>query len=90
MSTFLTFLYAMASYPDIQKKAQAELDAAVGRDRQPSLADRESLPYLNALLTECLRWMPTVHLGIAHRSLEDDVYKGYLVPGGSILVANIW
>lgn len=41
------FLLAMMQYPDVQKKAQAELDSVLGAgpDRMPTFADRERLPY---------------------------------------------
>jgi len=46
----------MILYPDVVRKAQAELDTVVGQDRLPSFSDRESLPYINALVLEVLRW----------------------------------
>lgn len=84
-----TFL-AMALYPEVQKKAQAELDAVVGPDRLPNFEDRDSLVYIAAIIKESLRWFNVTPLGISHRSVEDDVVSGYFVPAGSILVANIW
>jgi cytochrome P450 len=42
--------------PDVQKKAQEELDSVIGTDRLPDLADRLLLPYVNAIVTEVLRW----------------------------------
>lgn len=36
------FLYLIL-YPDVQKKAQQEIDTVVGRDRLPSLQDRPKL-----------------------------------------------
>ncbi|KAG6327363.1 hypothetical protein ID866_11726 [Astraeus odoratus] len=50
------FYLAMTLYPHVMKKAQAELDAVVGTNRLPTFADRSSLPYLEALFTELLRW----------------------------------
>lgn len=46
----------MTLYPDVQKKAQAELDAVVGMKRLPAFEDRPSLPYCEAMFTELLRW----------------------------------
>ena len=43
-------------YPQVQKRAQAELDAVIGRDRLPTLDDRPRLPYIEALCKELLRW----------------------------------
>lgn len=46
----------MILYPEVAQKAQAEIDAVVGQDRLPSFADRERLPYINALVLEVMRW----------------------------------
>lgn len=46
----------MLLHPDVQKKAQAEIDAVVGPDRLPSFDDREHLPYVDAVCKELLRW----------------------------------
>jgi cytochrome P450 len=54
----------MAMFPDAQRRAREELDSVVGGNRLPDFSDRESLPYLDALLLETLRWNPTVPLGI--------------------------
>ena len=59
----MVFVLAMVLYPDVQKRAQAEMDSVVGRDRLPTFEDRESLPYLEAVLRELLRWQPIVPLG---------------------------
>ncbi|KAG5220605.1 cytochrome P450 [Salix suchowensis] len=42
--------------PEVQKKAQAELDAVVGPNRLPTFQDRPNLPYMNAVALEALRW----------------------------------
>ena len=46
----------MLHFPDVQKRAQAELDAVVGHDRMPEYEDRENLPYVRALINETLRY----------------------------------
>lgn len=53
----------MALNPSVVKKAQLELDAVVGTDRLPSFADREHLPYINALVKEVFRWNSVVPTG---------------------------
>ena len=55
---------AIVNYPEVQAKAQAELDAAVGPDRLPEFVDRVNLPYINAVISELLRWQPVVPMGI--------------------------
>ena len=54
---------AMALYPEVQKKAQAEIDTVVGQNRLPDFEDRPSLPYINAVVKESLRWHLVVPLG---------------------------
>ena len=56
----------MTCFPEVQRKAQAEIDAVIGHDRLPTIADRERLPYLNALLLEVLRWMPVAPMGMLY------------------------
>ena len=46
----------MILHPEVVQKAQAEIDEVVGQDRLPSFADRERLPYINALVLEVMRW----------------------------------
>ena len=53
----------MVLHPEVQRKAQEELDAVVGTDRLPSLVDRENLPYVESVMKETLRWHPVTPLG---------------------------
>jgi hypothetical protein len=53
----------MTLYPNVMRKAQAELDAIVGRDRLPTFQDKDSLPYIRAIIKETLRWRPVGPLG---------------------------
>ena len=45
----------MLMHPDVQKRAQEELDRVVGTDRLPTLDDRENLPFVNAVIMEVMR-----------------------------------
>ena len=55
-----SFMLAMTLFPDIQKRAQAEIDIVVGDGRLPSFEDRERLPFVEAIVKELLRWRPPV------------------------------
>jgi cytochrome P450 len=81
---------AMIAFPEAQRKAQAELDAVVGRARLPSFADAAHLPYMCAIAKEVLRWRPVAPLGIPHKATEDDWYEGMFIPKGATCLANIW
>jgi Cytochrome P450 len=58
-----TLFLAMALYPEVQKKAQAEIDTVVGPNRFPDFHDRPSLPYINAVVKESSRWNLVFPLG---------------------------
>ncbi|KIP11879.1 hypothetical protein PHLGIDRAFT_124541 [Phlebiopsis gigantea 11061_1 CR5-6] len=90
VSAIYSFFLAMTLYPDVQKRAQAEIDSVVGHDRLPSFDDRPNLPYIEALVKEVLRWNPVGPLGLPHRLIRDDIYEGFVIPKGSIVMANIW
>lgn len=56
MASIYALFLVMTLYPDVARKAQAELDAVVGTDRLPRMSDRENLPYINAITLEIMRW----------------------------------
>ncbi|KAJ3561458.1 hypothetical protein NP233_g10180 [Leucocoprinus birnbaumii] len=104
----LTFVLAMLVHPEVQQKAQEEVDLVVGEDRLPDFSDLTRLPYLTAVLKEVLRWNPLVpagkfmialshrtiaqltSLGIPHATTADDIYEGYHIPKGSIVIPNTY
>lgn len=88
----------MSLYPEAQDRAQAELMKVVGSSRKPNFKDRSSLPYIEAIFSETLRWGSVAPLGpstpgfsrntltlktaVPHKSVDDDVYEGLYIPGG--------
>jgi cytochrome P450 len=63
VAAVVSFFLAMVIYPDVQLRAQAELDCVVGRDRLPEFSDKKDLLYVNAVMSECLRWIPVAPMG---------------------------
>lgn len=59
----MNFILVMVLYPDIQEKAHKLIKNVVGEKRLPTFQDRPSLPYIDAILRECLRWHPVFPLG---------------------------
>ena len=80
----------MSLNPDVQERAQAELDAVVGPHRLPVHADKESLPYINAIVRECLRWQQAVPFAVPHYTEEDMEYRGYFIPKETTLIPLSW
>lgn len=54
-SALETFILAMLHHPDVYCKAQEEIDRVIGYERLPELADRDSLPYFEAVIMELYR-----------------------------------
>ncbi len=82
------FFLAMLLYPEVQKTGQAEIDTVIGPTRLPSFTDRATLPYVNAIVTEVLRWHTVGPLGsirCSHTTSRLTLYtdfslKAYLTP----------
>ncbi|KAF7591621.1 hypothetical protein BBP40_001260 [Aspergillus hancockii] len=89
VSTMSCFFLAMSLNPEVQKKAQEEIDRVIGT-RMPTFADRENLRYIDAMVKELLRWHPVVPTNVTHVSTHNDTCQGYFIPKGSIIIANIW
>ncbi|KAI0267090.1 cytochrome P450 [Gloeopeniophorella convolvens] len=90
VAALLWFFLAMTLYPDAQGKAQAEIDRVIGSDRLPTLADRDSLPYVDALFSELIRWGVVTPIGGIRKASADDIHRGYHIPKGSIVIVNVW
>ena len=39
---------------------------------------------------QTLRWRPVAPGGIPHSLIQDDIYRGYFLPKGTMLFANTW
>jgi cytochrome P450 len=63
VSSLGTFVLAMLANPEAQRKAQLEIDSVTGGKYLPGFADKDGLPYVEALLQEVLRWQNVAPLG---------------------------
>ncbi|KAK4185184.1 cytochrome P450 1A2 [Podospora australis] len=88
-TVMLLVLYLMQN-PEAQRKAQQEVDCAVGGGRLPTWDDMSNLRYTQLVLQETYRMNPLSPLGIPHASIADDVYGGMFIPRGTIVYQNVW
>ncbi|XP_063602998.1 cytochrome P450 302a1, mitochondrial-like isoform X2 [Penaeus indicus] len=81
-SASLVLFYLLAKYPEIQAKAQEEVDRVLGRDLTPITPEQlNQLSYIRATLKESLRLLPPA-IGTV-RVLQNDIrIRGYTLQKG--------
>lgn len=81
-------LYLLATHPEAQARAHAEIDALLGR-RAPTIIDVGQLTYLDQVIKETLRLYPPIHLGqrIAATDIE---FQDYSIPAGTRVLYSIY
>lgn len=84
------FSALVPAYPQIQRRAQKNLDRVVGRDLLPGLEDEVNLPYIHAIVKEVERCHNPFWLGIPHVASEDFTSEGKFIPKDAVLVLNTW
>ncbi|KAL1702032.1 cytochrome P450 [Schizophyllum commune] len=82
----------MLDRPDMQARAAAELDSVLPQGQLPTLDDEARLPYTTALVLESMRYQPLAPQAVPHKYTgdQDDVYRGYRIPKGSMVIPNTW
>lgn len=88
-STMQWAFLLLMTHQDVQRRCQAEMDKVIGRERDPCLADRCKLPFLNATMEEISRIGSVVPLGGPHLAEADIELGDYHIPKGSLIVANL-
>ncbi|XP_066289259.1 cytochrome P450 2D6-like [Branchiostoma lanceolatum] len=85
------FLY-LAMHQDIQEKVHAELDSVMGKDpsHDVTLSHRPQLPYTEATLMEVQRVRYVVPLSIPHATAAATTFRGFQLPAGTTVIANLW
>ncbi|KIJ28055.1 hypothetical protein M422DRAFT_270746 [Sphaerobolus stellatus SS14] len=90
VNSMITFIPVMILYPEVQRKAQAELDTVVGGDCLVDFNDQPDLPYIGTIIKEVLRWRPLFPQAIAHATAREDIIGEYFIPKGTVVVGNSW
>ncbi|KAK1242910.1 hypothetical protein MKX08_005722 [Trichoderma sp. CBMAI-0020] len=92
VSALSAFTLAMLLFPEVQKKAQEEIDSVIGANpsRLPQFEDEERLPYVSAVAKELIRWYSVVPMTTPHMSDAEITYGGCRIPKGSLLIVSAW
>lgn len=81
-------VYLLARYPEVTAKVQAELRTVVG-DRPITVADCRDLPYLDKVVKESMRILPSVWVFMKEPT-EDTEIGGFHVPKGAQIMLSPW
>lgn len=57
VSTVMTILFILMHRPDVQQRVQDEINSVIDQERLPAFDDRKDLPYLEAVMKECSRYL---------------------------------
>ncbi|KAM6219190.1 cytochrome P450 2J2-like [Rhynchocyon petersi] len=82
-------LLYMALNPEIQEKVQAEIDKVIGQAQQPSIANRDNMPYTNAVIHEVQRMSNIVPMNVARSLQHDTNVAGYYLPKETMVMTNL-
>ncbi|KAI9926209.1 hypothetical protein MW887_004672 [Aspergillus wentii] len=88
--TTITFIQAMALYPEAQKEAQKAIDDVIGSERTPTWEDFSSLPYVVMVVKETMRWRPVMPTAFPHATSKESTIDGMKIPAGSTVMMNVW
>ncbi|CAH1790746.1 unnamed protein product, partial [Owenia fusiformis] len=86
---YITLAYLLNN-PDVQDKIHRLIDENIGQDRQPTIADRKQLQYIDAVCYESLRLMPVGPMAVPHVCSKTTTLAGYTIPESTILIPNLY
>lgn len=84
------FVAAIAANKEFMARAHDILDEVVGRDRLPVFSDRANLTYLDAIVSELMRWRPISPGSIPRRADKEDSFGGKPIVKNATIIANAW
>ncbi|EEC07604.1 cytochrome P450, putative, partial [Ixodes scapularis] len=91
-ASILYILLYCAEKPDtVQAKIQEEIDRVVGSGRTPTWEDHRFMPYSMAVVWEMICCANISGTYLTSFRVDEDVFlSGYVIPKGTIVVANFW
>ncbi|XP_063793811.1 cytochrome P450 2F3-like isoform X2 [Pseudophryne corroboree] len=88
VSTTLRYgILVLMKHPEVTERMQEEIDQVVGRNRTPSIVDRNQMPYTNATIHEIMRFCDVLPISLPHKTSRDAVFRGFSIPNGTFVTA---
>ncbi|XP_068440342.1 cytochrome P450 2F3-like [Clinocottus analis] len=85
-STIRYALSVLIKYPNIQEKMQKEIDGVIRQGCSPSMENRKSLPFTDAVIHEVHRFLDIIPFSLPHYALHDISFRGFTIPKDTIIV----
>ena len=82
-------MHFLARHPEVQAKARQEAFEVLNGKKDPDADDLEKVPYINAVISECLRLRPPVYNLISREAAVDTELDGVAVPKGTGISLHI-
>ncbi|KAM9831687.1 cytochrome P450 2J2-like [Neosynchiropus ocellatus] len=79
----------MTLYPHVQERVHAEIEAVIGTSRQPSIADRDNMPYTNAVIHETQRMANVLPLNVMHMTSKETKLDNFTIPKGTFIIPSL-
>ncbi|KAI0857776.1 cytochrome P450 [Xylaria cubensis] len=89
LAYFQNMLMTLAKYPEVQERVRREL-LEVSGGGPPKASDVSSWKYTEAFWNEVHRWRPVAPQAVPHVPTQDDVYNGYKISKGTVVIMNVW
>ena len=87
--TLLWFLLIISNYPEVQEKIRAEVEQ-ISTDEVPTLDLKPKFNYLQAVISETMRFKPIVPMGVPHKTTCDTELAGYTIKKGTLVMASLF
>ncbi|XP_043935448.1 cytochrome P450 2D15-like [Protopterus annectens] len=82
-------LLLMMIYPNVQEKCHKEIASIVNGKEFASYDDRLRMPYTQAVIHEILRFGNIAPLSVPHGVTKDVLFRGYTIPKGTRVMADL-
>ena len=89
-NTFIWSLGTLARRPDVQEAAYKAVVEVYGTSTWGHVEQENGVPYISALVKECLRYFSVLRLSLPRTAWRDIEYNGMFIPKGTTVYLNAW